>query len=242
MHKLIKLTVITFVVLVILTPIAARASAQPVDPAYTMTIEAQWNPAYAAGNGFVFHIGATIANVSPAMSGPIDNKSYLSTDNPVIGQPTLADVPTTFTLVDDNVAAQRIGTTIGLAFLPFFNINNNQPFWVKNEITDANNHTLLMYTYYPNGIPADDSQPVTTYILLNNQVHQLTAQSPTTTGDPGPIDSFTDTNVRLLADMPDQMPQVLPEVGTSGRYFAGFIVAIIYLAIWYLYHRKANWS
>ena len=193
--------VITTLCILVLNSFTAYAAIGPVPPSYNMTFEAQWNPPYAAGAEPVFHIGATINEITPALPGPVRNRTSIATVGEIVGPPTYNDVPDNFTEVDDNTEAARIGTTIIIDILPLISVPFNESFWIKNQITDANGNTLTMYTFYPDGFSGEDSQDVNAYVLLNGQVHLLTAPGAPSEGQVGTIESFTDTNVRLLGEI-----------------------------------------
>lgn len=243
MKKLLKLLLMSPLLILLYCSSPAKASGTvPVGPSYSMTFEGQWNPPYAAGNEPDMHVGAWINDITPTpIPGPVSNTTNVTVGTPIVGTPTVNDIPLTFQDFGPNLAAERIGTTIGVAILPFIPLPYNTPLWTRNDIVDADGHTLVMYTFYPDGFTGTDDQTITAYVYVNNQWHMLTIPPPDTSGQPGPIVSFTDNNVRMQEPAPSQVidtPAILPDVGSGFRIAFALVGALAFLATPMIYSRR----
>lgn len=200
------------------TSLTTYATTGPIGIGYTMQFDGQWNPPYAAGAEPVVHVGATIANITPTPPpGPLTNITAYAVGVSGMGSPTTSDIPPNFTVVDTNTAAERIGTTVVLASFPLLSVSYNTPIWLRNQIIDAEGHTLTMYTFYPDGLTGDDSQDVTTYNFVNNQIIQLVIPHPSSSGTAGSIVSFTVNDVRFLGNIVTQNPAVSAKPSASDQ-------------------------
>lgn len=156
------------------TPAIPTEACPPIDPVlYTVTLGGGWNaagapvpPDFGPFLAITSGLGGGSIDPAPPTPGTFDTQMGLALPlEPIVGVPTINDVPGTFQTTSQQAGADFAGLLIPLYVIPLI-IAAGQPLWLRQDYIDADGGQTTAYVFFPDGLQAEPTD-LQIYVILD---------------------------------------------------------------------------